>query len=100
MKMRRSQSQTKAMANLSTSKGMTVRKDGLRVFLDGDKRLDWIRLNEPDARIVIVSVALRRLQQTAMSYARKHAPRLQPGIANMVRGFQILLPHIKEVRHV
>ena len=49
------------------------RKDGLMVFLDGDKELDDIRLSGTKES-VIFAVAIRRAQQIARNYARKYAP--------------------------
>jgi len=52
-----------------------VREDNFTVFLDNDKELDFIRTHcEP--KIIIQAVALRRAQQIAQNYARKHRPEL------------------------
>lgn len=51
------------------------RKDGLVVFLDGNKKLDHIR-KYGDKKSVIIAVALYRAQQIALNYARKYAPEL------------------------
>ena len=55
---------------------LAVRPDGFRVFLDGDRDIDRIRLNEPDPAVVIMAVASRRAQQIARNYALMHAPSL------------------------
>ena len=57
-----------------------TRKDGLKVFLDGDIHLDEVRLNEPDRRKVILAVAIRRAQQIAMNYAERYAPDVKSDI--------------------
>lgn len=60
------------------------RQDSLPVFLDGDTELDAIRQSEPDRRKVIVAVALRRAQQIALNYCKRHAPEL---LAEFQSGF-------------
>ena len=71
----------------AASNKVVVRADGLKVFLDkNDEELNQIRLNEPDARKVILAIALRRAQQIACSYARKHAPELVQDIVELTGG--------------
>ena len=52
-----------------------IRKDGLKVFLDGDIELDNIR-KRGSKKEVIMAVALRRAQQIVRNYASKYAPEL------------------------
>ena len=49
-----------------------TREDGLAIFLDGDKELDYIRTH-CDKKTVIMAVAVRRAQQIARNYAMKYA---------------------------
>jgi hypothetical protein len=52
-----------------------ARADGLAIFIDGDKELDYIRRHAPQ-EIVIQAVAIRRAQQIARNYAQRYAPEL------------------------
>lgn len=61
-----------------------VRNDGLRVFFDDDVELNKIRLTEPDRRKVILAVAIRRAQQIAVNYAKRHAPDLVAEIEKLI----------------
>ena len=76
--------------NSIASRGVKVRADGLRVFLDGDRALDYIRLNERDPRKVILAVAIRRAQQVACNYTSKHAPELYQDIVKLTGGTKTL----------
>lgn len=67
------------------------REDGLAVFPDGDEKLDDIRLNHKDRRSVILAVALRRFQQIAIGYAKKHAPDLETEITELVSSTEMKL---------
>ena len=61
-----------------------VRPDGLKIFLDGDRALDAVRVRAKDPRLVILAVSFRRAQQIAIGYCRKHAPDLLTDIMKAV----------------
>lgn len=63
---------------------MKIRKDGLKIFPDRDLILNKIR-NKASKKEVILAVALRRMQQIAMSYTKKYAPELMQEISTALQ---------------